>query len=61
MYKILLPKGLLSSKEDVKAFLEERNLNIENYQIGITKVRVGNTYKCIVIQLLFSRQLNFAF
>ncbi|XP_052828155.1 unconventional myosin-IXAa isoform X6 [Octopus bimaculoides] len=37
-YKIILPNGLLSSKEDVKKFLECMDLNQENYQIGITKV-----------------------
>lgn len=39
LYKIILPKGLLSSKEDVTTFLESMNLNKDNYQIGITKVR----------------------
>ncbi|GAB1606082.1 unconventional myosin-IXAa-like [Argonauta hians] len=37
-YKIILPNGLLSSKEDVKKFLESMDLNQDNYQIGITKV-----------------------
>ncbi len=41
-YKILLPKGLVSSKEDVGAFLEQLDLNTENYQIGITKVQCKN-------------------
>ncbi|XP_069137076.1 unconventional myosin-IXb-like isoform X9 [Argopecten irradians] len=45
MYKILLPKGLLSSKEDVKAFLEERHLDSEHYQIGITKVFLRESEK----------------
>lgn len=39
LYKIILPKGLLSSKEDVATFLESMNLNKDNYQIGITKVK----------------------
>ena len=39
-YKILLPKGLLSSKDDVKQFLQRLDLNSENYQIGRTKVRI---------------------
>lgn len=39
LYKIILPKGLLSSKEDVTTFLESMNLNKDNYQIGITKVK----------------------
>lgn len=41
LYKIILPKGLLSSKEDVATFLESNDLDKDNYQIGITKVK-GN-------------------
>jgi myosin-9 len=40
MYKILLPKGLLSSKGDVKDFLEHMEFMVENYQIGKTKVKM---------------------
>ncbi|XP_071169200.1 unconventional myosin-IXb-like isoform X24 [Mytilus edulis] len=45
MYKILLPKGLLSSKDDVKDFLEHMKFMEENYQIGITKVFLRETEK----------------
>ena len=40
-YKILLPKGLVSSKDDVRDFLEHLDLNTENFQIGKTKVSPG--------------------
>jgi myosin-9 len=36
-YKILLPDGLLSSKQDVGDFLSQ-NITSDNYQIGVTKV-----------------------
>ena len=39
MYKILLPRGSVSSKADVTEFLEKMRLDNENYQIGITKVQ----------------------
>ncbi|VDI28704.1 myosin IX [Mytilus galloprovincialis] len=45
MYKILLPKGLLSSVDDVKDFLEHMEFMEENYQIGITKVFLRETEK----------------
>ena len=38
LYRILLPKGLLSSQNDVKYFLLTLNLNIDNYQLGISKI-----------------------
>lgn len=38
MYRILLPKGLLSSQNDVRDFLLTMNLNRDNYQIGKMKV-----------------------
>ena len=37
-YRILLPKGLLSSRNDIKEFLERMHLNQANYQMGKTKV-----------------------
>lgn len=33
-YRILLPKGLLSSQLDVRNFLATLNLNRDNYQLG---------------------------
>lgn len=56
MYKILLPKGSLSSKEDVIDFLEHMKFMEENYQIGITKVsgylKVEFLMKCYFLQFV---------
>ncbi|XP_041980868.1 unconventional myosin-IXAa-like isoform X2 [Aricia agestis] len=38
IYRILLPKGLLSSQADVKHFLATLNLDRDNYQLGATKI-----------------------
>ena len=46
-YKILLPNGLLSSQKDVANFLEDMDLNRENYQLGKTKVR-NQRFFCLV-------------
>ncbi|KAJ8918892.1 hypothetical protein NQ315_016794 [Exocentrus adspersus] len=47
LYRILLPKGLLSSQNDVRDFLATLNLNRDNYQLGATKVfmRESEKYK----------------
>lgn len=37
-YRILLPKGLLSSQVDICHFLTKMNLNLNNYQMGKSKV-----------------------
>ena len=41
LYQILLPRGLLSSQDDVKVFLMSMNLNMDNFQIGKNKVSLG--------------------
>ncbi|KAK9506129.1 hypothetical protein O3M35_008120 [Rhynocoris fuscipes] len=38
LYRILLPKGLLSSQADVRSFLLTLNLNRDNYQVGCSKI-----------------------
>ncbi|XP_064073014.1 unconventional myosin-IXAa-like isoform X5 [Vanessa tameamea] len=38
LYRILLPKGLLSSQTDVRHFLATLNLDRDNYQLGATKI-----------------------
>lgn len=47
LYRILLPKGLLSSQNDVRDFLSTLNLNRDNYQLGSSKVflRESEKYK----------------
>jgi len=41
LYKIILPKGLKSDSTDIANFLHSMEMNTDNYQIGITKVRTG--------------------
>ncbi|XP_022914623.2 unconventional myosin-IXa-like isoform X3 [Onthophagus taurus] len=47
LYRILLPKGLLSSQIDVRNFLYTLNLNRDNYQLGCSKIflRESEKYK----------------
>ncbi|KAH0999523.1 hypothetical protein HUJ04_001394, partial [Dendroctonus ponderosae] len=47
LYRILLPKGLLSSQVDVRNFLATLNLNRDDYQLGTSKVfmRESEKYK----------------
>lgn len=44
-YRILLPKGLLSSQTDVRNFLATLNLNRDNYQLGSTKIFLRESEK----------------
>lgn len=45
LYRMLLPKGLLSSQSDVRDFLLTLNLNRDNYQLGATKVFLRESEK----------------
>ncbi|CAH1131340.1 unnamed protein product [Ceutorhynchus assimilis] len=45
LYRILLPKGLLSSQLDVRNFLATLNLNRDNYQLGTSKVFMRESEK----------------
>lgn len=45
LYRILLPKGLLSSQNDVRNFLLTLNLNRDNYQLGCSKVFLRESEK----------------
>ncbi|XP_013418061.1 LOW QUALITY PROTEIN: unconventional myosin-IXa-like [Lingula anatina] len=47
-YKLLLPRGLCSSKTDVICFLETLDINHENYQIGKTKVFLREAEKILL-------------
>lgn len=46
LYRILLPKGLLSSKEDVRDFMNRfMELNKQHYQLGMTKIYMRENQK----------------
>lgn len=45
LYRMLLPKGLLSSQSDVRDFLLTLDLNRDNYQLGSTKVFLRESEK----------------
>lgn len=45
LYRMLLPKGLLSTQTDVRDFLLTLNLNRDNYQMGTTKVFLRESEK----------------
>jgi hypothetical protein len=46
LYRILLPKGLLSSKEDVRDFMNHfMELNKQHYQLGMTKIYMRENQK----------------
>ncbi|XP_018913813.1 unconventional myosin-IXb isoform X2 [Bemisia tabaci] len=45
LYRILLPRGLLSSQSDVKEFLLTLNLDKDNYQIGMSKIFMRESEK----------------
>lgn len=46
LYRILLPKGLLSSQKDVRDFMNTMtDLNKQHYQLGITKIYMRESQK----------------
>lgn len=51
-YRILLPRGLLSSQSDVRDFITRMNLNSENYQIGKSKIFMRESEKLALDNLL---------
>ncbi|CAG2167007.1 unnamed protein product, partial [Oppiella nova] len=57
-YRILLPKGLLSSQSDVKQFLSLMNLNRDDYQIGKSKIFMRESEKLILDERLHQEILR---
>lgn len=51
LYRILLPKGLVSSQKDVKDFMNTMDLNKQHYQLGMHKHNFLN--RIIIIHLLY--------
>lgn len=57
-YRILLPRGLVSSKMDVKVFLQNMNLKPDMYQIGITKIFMRESEKLSLDEQLHQQILK---
>ncbi|KAJ6220970.1 hypothetical protein RDWZM_006782 [Blomia tropicalis] len=57
-YRILLPKGLLSSKMDVQQFLLSMKLQPDMYQIGKTKVFMRESEKLVLDERLHEEILR---
>ena len=57
-YRILLPKGLLSSRNDINEFLERMQLNRDNYQMGKTKVFLRESEKLCLDDILHQEILR---
>lgn len=51
-YRILLPRGLVSSQTDIHDFLIRMNLNRENYQMGNSKIFMRESEKLVLDNLL---------
>jgi myosin IX len=45
LYRILLPKGLVSSQKDVRDFMNTMDLNKQHYQLGVTKIYMRESQK----------------
>lgn len=45
LYRILLPKGLLSSQKNVREFMGRMDLNKQHYQLGVTKIYMRESQK----------------
>ncbi|EEC15052.1 myosin-IX, putative [Ixodes scapularis] len=51
-YRVLLPRGLISSRSDIRDFLHRVNLDRNNYQMGKTKVFLRESEKLKLDELL---------
>lgn len=45
LYRILLPRGLLSGQRDVRVFMDRMNLNKQDYQLGNSKIYMRESQK----------------
>lgn len=57
-YRILLPKGLISSQSDIRDFLARMNLNRDNYQMGKSKIFMRESEKLALDNLLHREILH---
>ncbi|XP_053697009.1 unconventional myosin-IXb-like isoform X4 [Sabethes cyaneus] len=58
LYRILLPKGLVSSQKDVRDFMNTMDLNKQHYQLGLTKIYMRESQKMRLDICLHTRIIN---
>lgn len=58
LYRVLLPKGMKSSKEDIKEFLNLIDLNKQHYQLGNTKIYMRESQKIQLDIKLHTKIIN---
>lgn len=58
IYRVLLPKGLNSNKDDVKNFLKLTDLNKQHYQLGHTKIYMRESQKIQLDIKLHTKIIN---
>lgn len=57
LYRILLPKGLVSSQKDVRDFMNTMDLNKQHYQLGEMK-EIVNSDKILTFHFRFVQNLH---
>lgn len=62
LYRILLPKGLVSSQKDVRDFMNTMDLNKQHYQLGkllqIDQKDIGKTLHLFFIRIRYHKNLH---
>ncbi|XP_053672693.1 unconventional myosin-IXa-like [Anopheles nili] len=58
LYRILLPKGLVSSQKDVRDFMSTMDLNKQHYQLGLTKIYMRESQKMRLDISLHTKIIN---
>lgn len=53
LYRILLPKGLVSSQKDVRDFMNTMDLNKQHYQLGASNCDVALSFSHSQVTFLF--------
>lgn len=54
LYRILLPKGLVSSQKDVCEFMDQMDLNKQHYQLGTKFAKLPSICSSFLIHVFFS-------
>lgn len=58
LYRVLLPKGMKSNKEDIRFFLHLIDLNKQHYQLGNTKIYMRESQKVQLDIKLHTKIIN---